>query len=138
MNVYVDIDGVVLGGSGADTCLAPYAQEFLEYVSEHFNGYWLTTHCRGDLSGVLRRLRPFADDAVLAVADRLQPTYFHTLKMEALEGEFVWVDDAPLRVEIDWLGQRGMLDRWIQVDTRRRPDDLLHAIRRLEVLREPR
>ena len=47
MNVYLDIDGVLLAN---DNSLANYAQEFLSYVLTQFSDttYWLTTHCQGD------------------------------------------------------------------------------------------
>jgi len=32
-----------------------------------------------------------------------------------------------MQCELDWLSARGWLDRWIQVDTRRRPADLRRA-----------
>ena len=36
-------------------------------------------------------------------------------------------DDAPRLVLADWLRDRGWSDRWIEVNTHRRPDDLVRA-----------
>ena len=55
------------------------------------------------------------------------PTRFTTLKTEALQGDFYWLEDSPLAAEIEWLRVRGLLSRWIHVDTRERPEDLLSA-----------
>ena len=40
---------------------------------------------------------------------------------------FVWLDDAPEPGELAMLRARGWLDRWLFVDTREEPDDLLRA-----------
>ena len=42
MNVYLDIDGVLLAN---EENLAIGATEFIKYAVEHFDVYWLTTHC---------------------------------------------------------------------------------------------
>jgi hypothetical protein len=59
--------------------------------------------------------------------NRIKPTRFGVLKTEALEGDFYWLDDSPLAAELQDLRQRGLSERWIEVNTRRRPDDLLFA-----------
>ena len=43
------------------------------------------------------------------------------------DGGFAWMDDSPTRAELDWLRARGWLDRWLWVDTREEPEDLLRA-----------
>ncbi|OGM16531.1 hypothetical protein A2V56_00600 [Candidatus Woesebacteria bacterium RBG_19FT_COMBO_42_9] len=45
MNIYLDIDGVILAN---DKQAALYAKEFLKYVTDNYPTYWLTTHCKGD------------------------------------------------------------------------------------------
>ena len=42
MNVYVDIDGVLLAN---EENLAIGAAEFIKYAADNFDVYWLTTHC---------------------------------------------------------------------------------------------
>jgi len=68
----------------------------------------------------------------LDLAAKVKPTCFQVMKTEALDGDFLWLDDAPMQCELDWLAARGWLDRWIRVDTRKRPEDLLRAQRKLE------
>ena len=45
-----------------------------------------------------------------------------------LDSDFVWIDDQPLRVEIDALRGRNLLSRLIVTDTSKDDDGLLRAI----------
>ena len=45
MNIYLDIDGVLLGKGWKP---AFHVKEFLTYFIERHSCYWLTTHCKGD------------------------------------------------------------------------------------------
>jgi hypothetical protein len=128
--LYLDVDGVLLGKcdpSCPDIVLARHAGAFLSFVLERFDCYWLTTHCQGDTAGVLRYLKPYADPPVSDLLRAIRPTSFRVLKTEALGGDFTWLDDAPLASERAWLQERGWGERWIEVNTRQRPDDLLRA-----------
>jgi hypothetical protein len=134
MNLYLDVDSVLLGRRDAarlEVSLARHAEAFLGFASRHFDCFWLTTHCDGTRESVLRYLRPHCSEDLFKKLVEVRPTRFRTLKTEALEGDFYWVEDAPLQAEIEWLKSRGLLSRWIEVDTRKRPDDLLTAISRL-------
>lgn len=53
MNLYLDIDGVILTKSGDP---APDLLSFLEFVTSRFDCYWLPTHCRGNFEGVFKHL----------------------------------------------------------------------------------
>jgi len=130
-NLYLDVDGVLLGTSSPgspEVVLARHAGDFLEFALERFTCYWLTTHCQGDPSTVLRYLEPYCDDAIRILLPAVLPTQFRTMKTEALAGDFVWLDDQPLACEIEWLRGHGLEDRWIEVNTRKRPDDLLRVM----------
>ena len=129
--LYLDVDGVLLGKedpSSPIVVLARHAREFLEFALATFDCYWLTTHCKGDSAVVLEYLRPYSSPEVLQLLAEIRPTSFRTLKTEALAGDFFWLDDSPLATEKEWLRTSGLEDRWIEVDTRRRPDDLLRAM----------
>ena len=56
------------------------------------------------------------------------------LKTEALAGDFYWLDDSPLQIELAELRRRHLFDRWIEVNTRQRPDDLLFAMSELAAI----
>ena len=98
---------------------------------------WLTTHANhGDSQAVVRYLHQFCGTAALDLARQIRPGRFVTLKTETLAGigdDFYWVDDAPLAIEKSWLVEHGLLNRWVECDTRKRPEDL---IRIMQVLRE--
>lgn len=135
MNLYLDIDGVLIGKTDPASpriALARHARQFLTFALANFDVYWLTSHCKGDVQPVLDYLRPYAPNDLVPLLTQVKPTTFDVLKTEALTGDFYWLDDAPMQAEINWLKERGLLEWWIQVDTRRRPDDLLVAMERLK------
>lgn len=135
MNLYLDIDGVLLGKadpSSPEICLASGAEEFLAFTLDRFCCFWLTTHCQGRTEEVLRYLASYGSADFMALAGKVKPTQFRMMKTEALAGDFLWLDDAPMQCELDWLSSRGWLDRWIRVDTRHWPADLIRAKQILE------
>jgi hypothetical protein len=130
VNLFIDIDGVLLGKS-ADTgecVLAEHAHEYLEFCLDNFDCYWLTTHCRGSIDTVIDYLAPYADSEFMVLAEQIKPTDFKTFKTEALFGDFIWVDDQPTAYELQVLEESNQLDRWYQVNTRKNRDDLLGLI----------
>jgi hypothetical protein len=135
VNLYIDIDGVLLGKAdptSSHLALANHAHRFLTFALNRFDCYWLTTHCKGSSEPLLDHLRPFVPDEMLPLLRRIKPTTFDVMKTEALQGDFFWIGDSPMASELEWLRRRGRLDRWIAVDTRKRPDDLLVAMERLK------
>lgn len=128
--LYLDVDGVLVGKedpASAKLILARHAQRFLEHCLERFDCFWLTSHCRhGDAGRLLRHLGKLATPQELELLREVRPTSWQTLKTEAIDlvSDFYWLDDSPLQREIELLESRGILHRWIPVDTRRRPDDL--------------
>jgi hypothetical protein len=134
INLYLDIDGVLLGKNGnGEIALIPNIEEFLEYTRNNFQCNWLTTHCRdGKLDGIHKHLRPFFRDHDISVLDHMKPLKWNTLKTEAIDFDtpFIWIDDAPLEYEIEILKKMGCLQNWLQVDTHKNYYDL--TIDRLE------
>lgn len=122
MLLYLDVDGVLLGKRDPRDirhCMAADCEIFLEFVLERYDCYWLTSHCRGDARTVIDYLRPYADDRLLQMLGLIKPTHYTTFKTEALQGDFLWIDDAPTAYEIRTLEETGLLNRWMQIDTRR-------------------
>lgn len=136
MNIFIDIDGVLLGKSAAtgECTMANHAKYFLEFCLDNFDCYWLTTHCRGSTDTVLTYLAPYADAELCALLNKVKPTYFKTFKTEALFGDFIWVDDQPTAYEFQVLDDNNQLDRWYQVNTRKNPDDLLSLMSSLQAI----
>ncbi len=79
---------------------------------------------------LLRRRSPDSACAVKpgGTARAIQSAPFSILKTEAMTGDFYWIDSSPIAGEISDLCRRGALDRWIEINTRVRSDDLLRAI----------
>jgi hypothetical protein len=129
--IYLDVDGVILGESAGRVVLARHACKFVEFLLAQYDVYWLTTHCRGDSQAVLDYLGRYAPADFVARLTPIKPTCYEVLKTDALCGDFYWLDDSPLQVELAELRRREQFDRWIEVNTRQRPDDLLFAMSEL-------
>ena len=127
LNIYVDVDGVVLrqADSVAGVEPAPHAFEFLRWATEFHRPYWLTTRdSHGGHSGVLRAFRLAMGCAVLpadveSLLTSIRPTTWAGSKIFGIDltSDFAWVDDEPLRVEVEALQARNLSSRLIVVDS---------------------
>lgn len=125
MNIYLDVDGVLLERDGT---LARHADEFLAVmVHSGHPVHWLTTRCRdGDAAPVRELLSTLLTPTTAALLPAVRATSWATSKLEAIDlaTPFLWFDDQPLQFEIEELRECGLLDRWVKVDLRRDPDQL--------------
>jgi hypothetical protein len=130
IKLFLDIDGVLLGKREGQISLSAGATEFLNFVVDHFDCFWLTTHCQGEIAGPLERLRPYVDPELMTLLQRIKPTRFNVLKTEALPhvGGFLWIEDSPLAAELAYLQRNQLLSCWLHVDTYRREDDLVTCL----------
>jgi hypothetical protein len=132
MNIYLDVDGVLLLRNGKPT---PVCFAFLRWAVENHTPYWLTTRdAHGSHDGILRCFRhalgtPVLPPDIEALLKAIQPTTWSANKVSAIDvaSDFVWLDDDPLTTEIAVLHILGMLDRLIVVNS---DDDLLVAMGR--------
>jgi len=111
IKLYLDIDGVLL--TAKYTQAAPGVDEFVEFITQHFDCYWLTTHCKGDSAPALRYLSRFLKPVTLEkLRLAVHPTNWDTLKTEAIDlaSEFYWLDDRPFQSEIAYLQAHGVAD----------------------------
>jgi hypothetical protein len=138
MKLYLDIDGVLLGHHDGKHGLAGGAGEFIQYVTEHFDCYWLTTHCKGDAAPVLKYLRPYVDDEIYTALRLIRPAGFRVFKTEALDpgDDFIWIEDKPLAAEIEWLETHAKRSSWWQVDAYNDADALNHCLQKLKMIRD--
>lgn len=118
MNIYLDIDGVILTKEGKQM---PYLKEFLQYIFNRFptSVYWLTTHCKDGTTGWLfKHLDGKLDEINKRYVMRVKPTKWETLKTEAIDfnKEFLWFDDNALTVEQKVLELNRKLDSWVKVE----------------------
>ena len=125
MNIYVDIDGVLLANNLHP---ANYAAEFLDYVLTHFpdSTYWLTTHCNGDASVPVRHIGHLFDNKTIEIMRKIKATSWDLAKTRAIDFNkpFLWFDDDLFYEEKLDLIKHNALDNWIQVDLRKNPNML--------------
>lgn len=117
MNIYLDIDGVLLN-HGAK---AEGADEFLEFVTRNFEAFWLTTHCKGNADVPFRLLRDRGFDINWIL--RIKPTNWDVLKTDAIDFSkpFLWLEDSPLASEQAALIAAGKEDCLVLVDLNKKP-----------------
>ncbi|MCK5741764.1 MAG: hypothetical protein KAH48_06065 [Chlorobi bacterium] len=116
MNLYLDIDGVLLTKHGKHK--PADLEEFIDIILEYFDCYWLTTHCKADSEPTIRYLSEYFDCDLLEKFKQIKPTNWQTLKTEAIDfsSDFIWCDDDPLRAEIRILEGNKVGDRLFLVD----------------------
>ena len=116
MKAYLDIDGVILAN---DQQKANFADEFIKYLIENYDVYWLTTHCKVDPSFAVELLsrRDFSLET-LEYIKKIKPTNWNTWKTEAIDfsEDFLWFDDQVFDMEINTLKENGKFDSWVKID----------------------
>ena len=133
MNIYLDIDGVLLED---DSKLANFAPEFMEYVLTKYpdSTYWLTTHCQGDASVPMRRLGHMFEPRIAELMRVIKPTSFDHAKTTGIDFSkpFLWFDDDCYLSERRDLEKNNAFNSWIEVDLRNYPDQLMREVKLLE------
>lgn len=94
MNIYLDIDGVILGTKSPKEDV----EELLTYILDHFPNttYWLTTHCKYGENRCIECLKGNLPDELLKrMETMIKPTWWCDSKTEAIDmdQDFVWFDD---------------------------------------------
>ena len=117
MNVYLDIDGVILGMESP----LEDAIEFLMYLLENYpsNTYWLTTHVKDGENNTNHSLAGvYPDELVSQMYDVFKATDWGTLKTDAIDFSqpFVWFDDTLFTAEKQVLEQNGALGSYYKMD----------------------
>lgn len=132
MNIYLDIDGVLLAN---DKMVANGAKEFLEFVTENHNCYWLTTHCRdGNPDWAVEYVNKIAgiDTEILKKIKPCRP--WATFKTEAINFDtpFLWLDDDLFEGERRALKEHNALDNMEYIDLAHDPDQLIKITKELQ------
>ena len=125
MNIYLDIDGVLLANNLNP---ANHAADFLRYVLTKYpnSTYWLTTHCQGDASVPIQHIGHLFEPDVVALMKRIKPTSWDLAKTRAIDFSqpFLWFDDDLFYEEEQTLIKHNALDNLINVDLSKDPDQL--------------
>ena len=116
MNLYLDIDGVLLDYN--TDAYAKGAIELIEYVTSEFDCYWLTTHCKGDSMPAIEYLSGYFPPDVIEKLRKVKPTYWEDLKTEGIDFDrnFIWLDDYPFQAEQEVLKNFGVSESLYRVD----------------------
>lgn len=131
MNIYLDIDGVLLTKEG-EPALA--AIELLEYVVQNHSVYWLTTHCQGEDGDFMPYLAQKFPSTVLPLLSQIKRTSWRTLKTEAIDfsQKFIWLDDYVLQSEKQKLIEYQVPEAVIEVDLKNKPEQLRDVLQWLK------
>ena len=131
--LYLDIDGVLIRKDGTP---AEGLVEFLAFATEHFDCYWLTTHCDGDTKDAFLYLVGKVQAEALPFIEKIKPTRFGVRKTDAIDftSDFYWLDDTVFESEQAILREKGYLDRFILVDLLSHPQQLSLALKFLRAL----
>lgn len=136
MNVYLDIDGVLLDNEGN---LAIGAIEFIKYAVEHFDVYWLTTHCmNGTTEHAIEYLNRASPEDLRPWLEKLKPVTWSLKKTEAIDftKPFLWFDDDCFTGEKIDLHENDAMNSWIGIDLRTVPDQMIKELVTLEAFAE--
>ncbi len=129
LNIYLDIDGVLLAN---DLSPANHAPEFLKLVLERYpdSTYWLTTHCNGDASAPVRHISHLFDEETVELLKQIKATSWQTAKTRGIDftKPFLWFDDDLFYEEKQDLLKHEAMDNWIEVDLRKDVDQLAKFI----------
>ena len=116
LKLYLDIDGVLL--TTKQIKAAEYAIEFIDFITDNFECYWLTTHCKGETKAPLSYLAKYFDHYTIKKLSKINPTNWTTLKTEAIDfsSNFIWLEDYPFNSEKMVLTSKNVFEKLIIID----------------------
>lgn len=130
MNIYLDIDGVLLID---EKHAAPHASEFLRHILSKYPNttYWLTTHCWKGQNRAKQVIAPYLETDVVKLVDLIKPTDWTDMKTEAIDfsQDFLWLDDDLWPEEMQSLEDNNATGNFIMVDLAKDPDMLSELIK---------
>lgn len=136
MNIYLDIDGVLLAN---EKNFATGATEFIKYAADNFNVYWLTTHCMdGHVEHAIEYLQRALTEDLRPWLKTFKPVIWNIKKTEAIDFSkpFLWFDDDCYSGERIDLQSHGVFNSWIEVDLAKHPDQMVHELKLLRSIIE--
>ncbi|MBR3256413.1 hypothetical protein IKG10_01955 [Candidatus Saccharibacteria bacterium] len=118
MNIYLDIDGVLLGTKSPEKDIV----KLVKYILKHYpdSTYWLTTHCKGEINRAVEWLRQnnFPEELADEMDKKIKLTDWKVLKTEGIDmdQDFVWFDDSLFEAERRTLEAYHALDGYYRMD----------------------
>lgn len=125
MNVYLDIDGVLLAN---EAHAANYADEFLQTILERYpdSTYWLTTHNWNGENRAKEVLALYLRPETVKLLDKIKPAEWGEHKTDAInfDEDFLWFDDDLWPDELKVLEEHEAAEQFILVKLGEDPDML--------------
>ena len=125
MNIYLDIDGVLLAN---ESQAANYADNFLQTILAKYpnSTFWLTTHNWRGENRTKEVLAPYLKPETVVLLDKIKPSEWGELKTDAIDfnEDFLWFDDDLWPDELRVLEQHEAVERFMMVDLNKDPDVL--------------
>lgn len=125
MNIYLDIDGVLLIN---EKYAAPYADELIARLLQEFpdSTYWLSTHCWKDQNRTKEVLSGALKPETLELLDQIKSTEWGEMKTEAIDfsQRFLWLDDDLWPEELAALEKHNATDNFIMINLNKDPEQL--------------
>jgi hypothetical protein len=130
MNIYLDIDGVLLHKDGTPANGAAY---FLKFITDNFDCYWLTTHCNGDARTAVNYLKGKLSNETIALLGEIKPTNMTALKTDQIDfsREFIWLDDYVMQSERAILEEKGCLNSLFEINLTADPNSLNRLMKKI-------
>lgn len=130
MNIYLDIDGVLLINENQ---AAPFADEFLSYILTNYpdSTYWLTTHCWKGENRAAAILSPVLKPETAALLPKIKPTEWGEYKTDAIDFSqpFLWFDDDLFPEEEKILRQNNASSSQVRVNLYQDPNQLQNILK---------
>ena len=125
MNIYLDIDGVLLAN---EKSAANYADEFLQAVLAAYpdSTYWLTTHNWRGENRTKEVLAPHLRPETVPLLDKIKPSVWNEMKTDGINfsEKFIWLDDDLWEDELKVLERHNATDNFILIDLKKDPNQL--------------
>ena len=139
MNIYLDIDGVLLGTKSPQKDVV----KLVKYILRHYpdNAYWLTTHCKGEVNRSVEWLlqNNFPEELAARMGELIKPTNWEVMKTEGIDmdQDFVWFDDSLFETERQTLEAYHVLDGFYHMNPKD-PKSAKLALKHIKSLRQPK
>jgi hypothetical protein len=123
MNIYLDIDGVILTKEGKP---AKNLNLVLDYLTNNHKVYWLTTHCKGNAKDTVNYITRYFKPETIKYLNKISATNWRTNKTEAINfnKDFFWLDDYIIDSERKELIKNNSWSSYIDIDLKHNPDIL--------------
>jgi len=129
MNIYLDIDGVLLID---EKHASPYADEFLQHMLKKYpdSTYWLTTHNWQGENRAKEVLAPYLKPETVELLVKIKPSEWKELKTDAIDfsQDFLWFDDDLWPEELKTLEENNSTGNFIMIDLSKDPEMLKSLI----------